>query len=685
MRSSAMRALFGTSFHRRVLASTMAIGLGLAAAAAAEVFSLERHGARTLVLESAAATADIDVLREIVIDGAVVDVAEVVLRQARDRGHALAWDDDLPPALPAGPLTLRFVLGRAGGERAGEAVREIFEVPATVAGGAVVLADAARRVDDQPSLWHPLDTLEETADIAPAGKGFALPPPPDPTTSQSYGCYYIQSYNWNYGGDGVPTVTAKIRWPSATCTMADGPPSGRPVLVFTHGRDMSYLDHDYLMAHLAKNGFVAVSVSNGQFDGGSNEGRARQAISFLNSLHAFWGWSHRLSNRVAFAGHSRGGEAALTAARLLDEDPGLGHEDYDVRAVISIAPTDGGGGDGSFPKENLLGRMAQGFLGIYGSRDPDVAGEPIDPWPTAPEATVFAIYDRAGSEFSSEGIQLAGIHLTKALAFVDGATHKGFEDSDQCFQPPAAPISCAEQRDVARAYFNAFLRWHIFDQTNYRGFFDGQWRPSALAALGIAQQYSGGLRRVIDNFEQGGWASSTMIDPVQKSTGIAVLAEDELIDLDPATPHDTGGMRIKWGGGGGTPWVRWSIPNESPFAVGPLRDFSAYGYLSLRAGQNYDDAWNVAGQAQDFYVRLFTSQGWSSKVPASAYGELAYPDGFSLHFPDDLSKTTMETIRVPLSAFTNADLEDVRWVAIYFDVPGHAAGSALIDSLELSN
>ena len=50
------------------------------------------------------------------------------------------------------------------------------------------------------------------------------------------------------------------------------------------------------------------------FMGGSNEGRALQAISYLNGMHAHWGWKHRLSNRVAFAGHSRGGEAATLRA-----------------------------------------------------------------------------------------------------------------------------------------------------------------------------------------------------------------------------------------------------------------------------------------------------------------------------------------------------------------------------------
>lgn len=516
--------------------------------------------------------------------------------------------------------------------------------------------------------------------LAGASSGRAMPPP-DPTTFQAYGCHYIQNLNWNYGGDGIGVVVGKVRWPSQSCVKADGPPAGRPIVIFTHGRDMTHVDHDYLMAHLARNGFVTASIANS----GDNDERGRQAISYLNSMYAFWGWKHRLSDNVAFVGHSRGGEGAITAARLLQENPGLGHQAYDVRAVVSIAPTDGGGQDGFSPKETINGLMTDSFLGIYGSRDPDVHGDPIAPWPVDAENTVFAIYDRAGAEFSSEGFQIFGTHVSKSMIFAFDATHKGFMDADQCNIGPASQsMQCPDQRNIAKAYIHAFLRWHVFGQDQYRGFFDGTWDPAALAGLGIQKQLSDGLRRVIDNFEQNAWDDNTIGGIVQQSAGIAVLAEDEAIDLDPAAPHDSEVMRIKWGAGG-VPWVRWSLPNASPWGVGPVRDWTDYDFLSLRAGQNYDDAWNEVGAAQNFHVRLYSSAGWSSKVPVGDYAELAYPDVFTLNFPNNYTKSAMETIRIPLSAFDNVNLGNVSWVALYFDVPGHESGSILIDSLELAN
>ncbi|HEV8579201.1 MAG TPA: hypothetical protein VGX68_08965 [Thermoanaerobaculia bacterium] len=502
-------------------------------------------------------------------------------------------------------------------------------------------------------------------------------PPADPTTSTSYPCYYVETLVWNYPGDGIGNVTGKVRFPSATCSYTDGPPSGRPILVFAHGNDMTYTDHDYLMAHLARNGFVTASIENS----GSNEERASQMISYLNGMHTFWGWRTRLSDDVAFAGHSRGGEAAVTAARLLAETPALGAEPYDVEAVISIAPTDGGGGLEDDPRETLTGAATDGFLGLYGSQDIDVHGSPaFDGSPTEPQATVFAIYDRAGSEGSSEGFVFTGTHVDKAFVFIYGFAHRDFLDEG---------LGSSDGRNVAKAYFNAFLRWKVFGQTSYRGFFDGSWRPESLASLELFQQLSAGQRRIVDNFENGDLEVNAMGSAVTTSVdGILTFMEDELFHLVQSSPHDTGGLRVTWVA---PSWVRWSIPNSAPLGVGPLRDVSGYTYLSLRAAQVYLNTYNTEGEDQDFQVRLYTGAGYSAKVPVSLHGRVPYPDPFicnsvfycGIGVPTDYTKSAMTTIRIPLSAFTGADLTDVRYVYLYFDLPEHPQGSITVDSLEL--
>ncbi len=512
-------------------------------------------------------------------------------------------------------------------------------------------------------------------------------PTVDPSATTEYPCYYYAYYNWNYPNDGVGTVQGKLFWPSNSCDVNDPPPFGRPLVVFMHGNTMDHEDHDYLCSHLARHGFVVASIANGSHMGGSNEGRARQAISYLNGLHTYWGWANRLSNKVAFAGHSRGGEAAITAARLLYEQPQLAAESFDVKAVVSIAPTDGGG-DNSDPKENITGHWMDGFLTIYGSRDQDVIGKRLEDPLLSPENTPFAIYDRAGTESSLEGI-IFSPPLDKAMIYVEGADHYRFEDT--CSLSSSATISCDEHHLVARGYFTAFLRWQMNNESAYRAYFTGDDVPTAIALEGTNcyPQFSDGARRVVDNFEQGGWTSNTMGGSVTDNSGIVAIGEDELWQMDPSAPNDTRGMRIKWNDNIAPPIVTWNIPNGTVPNVGPTRDVTNFQQLSLRVAQNYNDGFNQPGVDQDFYVRLYTGDGYSSFVKISDHGRIPYPDEFQwFPFPypqGDYTKTAMNTIRIPLDAFGGADLTDVRRVHFFFTVNGHEQGSVHVDSLEFTN
>lgn len=583
-------------------------------------------------------------------------------------------DVPLPPTLCqvlADPLLLWFAPTDAAGHASFTLAMEQSFTGSVFAQGATL--DAALAVNTSTGLELEFPGVSPTA---------------DPTTHTDYGCVYYQYWNWNYGGDGVPLVHGKVWWPSSTCQSADGPPNGLPIVIFLPGNGMTIEDHDYLLSHLARNGYVACSVENGSYLGGSNEGRAREAISYLNGMHAFWSHADRLTNDVIFIGHSRGGEAAVTAARLLAENPSMAHIPYDVEAVVSIAPTDGGG-DNSDPKESLDGTMTHSFLAIYGSRDPDVRGIRLEDPLTGPETTAFAIYDRAGTEASIEGLLLPASNLKKAMVFVHGATHRGFLDGCTSAINESGTIGCPSHKDIAKGYITAFLRWQVDNDTAYRAYFDGSATPTKvrLDDVDLFEQFSDHPRRVVDNFEQNGWNVNTRGGSVVKGAGIVQIAEDELWQLDPSVPHDTRGLRIKWGGAG-SKYVGWNIPVANVPLVGPARDVTDYDVLSLRVAQDYLDAWNTPGEDVDFRVRLYTSNGWSDFVAVSDYGRIASPDVFvTFPFPyaaGDFTKSAMTTIRLPLEAFTGADLTDVQWVYCYFDLPGHTDGSVVMDSLEFS-
>lgn len=508
-------------------------------------------------------------------------------------------------------------------------------------------------------------------------------PTADPTTQTSYPCAYFQNLVWNYGGDGVGNVTGRVWWPSATCNMADGPPNGLPIVIFLHGNGMAHTDHDNILSHLARNGFVVCSVANGAYLGGSNEGRAREAISYLNGMHAFWAYANRLTGDVAFAGHSRGGEAAITASRLLRDFPALMHQPYDVDAVMSIAPTDGGG-DGSDPREVIDGNMTPAFLTIYGSHDADVRGEPVGVALVEAERTPFAIYDRAGTEASVEGILLPANNLTKSMIFVEGASHIGFLDG--CNPLLANSLSCDLHRDVARGYLNAFLRWHVRGETAYRAYFARTAVPTVLRVADVAtfSQFQGQPRRVVDNFEQGGPGVNTRGGAVLAGTGVTVMAEGAAHNLEFTCPHDTQVLRVRWNGPLAT--VRFEIPAANVPLVGPARDVSGYEYLSFRIGLDYTDVFNPLGESKNVGIELIDGTP-AFQVPLLR--QVAAPIWFWANpFPypaGDFTKSALQTVRVPLSAFPmSVDRTDVRAVQLRLDL-GNQQGCVLIDNIEFTN
>lgn len=518
----------------------------------------------------------------------------------------------------------------------------------------------------------------------------------DPTSDKDFNCYYWGHYAWN-AGDGVGTVEGNVYWPN-DCGFDEGPTGVRPLVLIVHGDGHDYTDYHYLQRYLAFNGYISASI-----DGGTeltNVERAERMRTYLDFLRNHWNYKNRVQNNIALMGHSRGGEAVLTAARKFNEDWGLNHN---INAVICLAPTDSDGNGGNEGLESLSGSNSDSLLVIYGSMDDDVTGYCTagdDPEcgsiPNGPQATGFSIYDRAGGEGSTDGFFLAGSAIDKAMVFIEGADHNRFREPCSNPQPFLAhkPIDCDAHHDLLQAYTLAFLSWQLENNDAYEGYFDGSFQPLAVYDhdVRVTQQYSPGAgRRVIDNFENGnGWWDASIGD-VTKDLQVSVVAKGELYDQGNYTvPHDTSGLVLRWS----TlplliePWIRWSLPAGAPFAGDPWRDFSGFGALSLRVGQIDGSNYNTPGEATAFQVRLIDGQNNSSpKIWVDAFADLAYPhqsnviNGFN--FAAQTAKSSMRSARIPLSYFSGVDLSDIRHVELVFGDDDNTQGEIVIDSLEL--
>ncbi len=274
-----------------------------------------------------------------------------------------------------------------------------------------------------------------------------------------------------YDLDTVPR-NAIVWYPSE----GDGP---FPLLLIAHGNANLYVASEdgyaWLGEHLASHGLVVVSIDAAAFNalpvvGGLRDENHARALLMLAHLDLWRGWEADAEpalprvdlDRIALAGHSRGGEAAALAAELdrigrlpadaltpLSERVGGPH---DVRAVIALAPSDGQYRLGDRPT-TLVG---VDYLVLHGGFDADVSsfvGE--------------RQFERADP---TEG----GF---KAAVYLHHANHGQFNDAWGRYDQPrplapllrtAAIMPVAEQQRAGAALIGAFVRASLLGESGYR-------------------------------------------------------------------------------------------------------------------------------------------------------------------------------------------------------------------------
>lgn len=236
-----------------------------------------------------------------------------------------------------------------------------------------------------------------------------------------------------------------------------------PTLFIVHGAHVSdvpsYMGYEYLGEYLASNGYVVVSVDENIINelGAGNDARA---ILLLENMKTILFESKKENSplyemididKLAIAGHSRGGEMVATAYLFNDLDvyPDNGNVklnyNFNISAVIAIAPTV----DQYMPASHAVEIQNVNYLLIHGSNDQDVS-------------KVMGEKQYNNVTFSGNGDDF----YCKASVYIMGANHGQFNSEwgrydlspgTNGFLNTANFIEEEEQQYIAKAYIRTFL------------------------------------------------------------------------------------------------------------------------------------------------------------------------------------------------------------------------------------
>lgn len=474
-----------------------------------------------------------------------------------------------------------------------------------------------------------------------------------------------------------------------------------PLIVISHGNGHQYLWYDHLGYFLASYGYIVMSHNNNTGPGihSASTTTLGHTDAIIEQQATIGGGvldGHIDSSRIAWVGHSRGGEAITYAYdRMFDGTYMPAHYAIDdLKLLSSMLPTD-------IEKTVFSNPHDANYHLWTASGDLDVTG---DPWNDT--AQTFHLHDRA-------------THYRHST-IVQGAGHAYFHNQDSvccCWCTGPCLLDRPTTHLIQKGMFLPLVKHYVDGNIPAHDFFWRQWesfKPIGAPAPGFCPE-SGGPAVVVNNtYHNGSATGNFVIDDyqAQPDTGVASsggtvtfdvtnLTEDRLDDTDiyyawtVADPmngmthassaglvDDTRGIVFDWNGTSSFYQVS-IVPAQS--------DFTQYKYLSFRAcqGTRHPNTVAVLGDLT-FDVVLIDSSAATSSINIGSYGggiEEPYQrlgEGWGVGWHNE-----METIRIRTSDFgrhNNLDLTHI--VAVRFEfgsAHGSTEGRLGMDDIELTN
>ncbi len=505
-----------------------------------------------------------------------------------------------------------------------------------------------------------------------------------------------------------------------------------PVLLFLHGRHstcynyttlggvaltwpcpvtdspiVSYEGYDYLAQNMASHGYIVISVScnkiNAVDNGLPDLGMQERAELVQHHLDLWNTWNTSGTGpfgstfigkldmqNIGTMGHSRGGEGVIYHA-LYNKSLG---SPYGIKAVLTLAPVD-------FWRHVMTDIPLMDVAPYCDGDVSNIAGVHFyddarykDTTDIAAKHTV--LFMGANHNFFNTvwtpGSYPAG-GADDWLAYIGG----GAVDP-QCgpAMPGTGRFDTTKQKAALTTYLAAFFRVYVGRETQFAPILDTRDivppASSTLAGSQVFVSYQPGKTDRLDinrtdSLDKS--TSNTLNDTVSVSglavAGIcadAILAPDcGIIAYGDQRPHDDSDgpsplapelaqMSMQW-----TDTTQW-YQNDIPAA---FQDLSGYEVVQFRSSVNF--ATSAPGVNLDFTVQLIDSSGAIASQPVSTHSNaLFYQPGNTFQ---EVPKVVMNTVSIPLSAFTGINLSKVRKVRFLYD--RLASGAVVVSDLQFAN
>ena len=323
----------------------------------------------------------------------------------------------------------------------------------------------------------------------------------------------LRNYFWGFSAEELP-IQGRVWLPKRKDKM--------PLILMTHGNhDMENFSdegYSYLGEHLASRGYAFVSVEQNFLNGSSSEGfygfsnfhlrdeNDARAWILLKHIEQWKKWQTDEGLNafkqvdleiIILIGHSRGGEAAFTAAAFnkmkhYPDDSQLKFDfDFNIKGIVAIAPSDGM----YQPRGSLTSNTDVNYLTIQGTADGD--------------ATVFM-----GASSYSRVKLTNGSNRFKSSIVIHKANHSQFNTKwGQCDKITyrcyllanyrASTLPKSDQQNIAKLLVTAFVDTVTEYGPNYRPLFQNAARISNwLDAPYIVSNYLDSSAVILADFEE---------------------------------------------------------------------------------------------------------------------------------------------------------------------------------------